>query len=221
MKTISHHRVPGKYSSEIVHPPAAGCRCFCSSVFPPPPPLKTNHRERSASAAAEGDASPRTTPEKINRFASALTFGARGRGTCKYADLGGDRGRGRRTEDRSVCRTRGCTLSQSCARAAFRDDVPSSEIVEPEVKLPCGVFPLTTPHLSVSFLSVCAPSKKGHRSCLAPPAVQLHPETSRCFAFRQAATGLRVPEEHTSASTRLEGVERKKKKRFVAPKKGA
>lgn len=115
--------------------------------------------------AGGGDASPKTTPEKINRFALALTLGLVDVGRVNTPG----RGRGRQTEDHSVRRTGSCTMSQSCTRAVvfcffsfflLKTTSTTAEILEQEVQLPRGVFPLTTPHLSVSFRPVSSLQKR-------------------------------------------------------------
>lgn len=97
---------------------------------------------RTGAERLEGDASPKTTPEKINRFAWALTSGLVDVGRVNMQNSGK---RVEVEEDRREIS--GCTMRQSLHGGCFQDS-STAERVEEEVKLPCGVFPLTTPRLT-------------------------------------------------------------------------
>lgn len=114
--------------------------CFSAAEAP------ASQNKPSAARAAEGDSSPKTTPEKINRFSSALTLRLVDVGRVNMQNQGRERQRENDGRLHNVS-----VLHEGC----FQDDVSATEIVEQEVELPCGLFPLTTPHLSVSFRPVC------------------------------------------------------------------
>lgn len=60
--------------------------CFSAAEAP------ASQNKPSAARAAKGDAGPKTTPEKINRFASALTLGLVDVGRVNTQTSGGTEG---------------------------------------------------------------------------------------------------------------------------------
>lgn len=92
VKTISHHRVRVNIALRLFIFQQRAADVISRLFLRCRSPRLSKQTKRSASRAAEGDACPKTTPEKINRFASALTLGLADVGRVNMQTSGGTEG---------------------------------------------------------------------------------------------------------------------------------